>query len=102
MHPTEQPLVSIAICTYNGERFLKKQIDSLLNQGYSNIEIIAVDDRSTDRTWDMLQEYAQKDKRVQTYQNEKNLGYARNFEKAITLCKGDFIALADQDDIWEK
>jgi glycosyltransferase involved in cell wall biosynthesis len=101
MHPIEQPLVSIAICTYNGERFLKKQIDGLLAQDYTNIEIVAVDDQSSDNTWAMLQEYAQKDKRVQAYQNEKNLGYARNFEKAITLCKGDFIALADQDDIWE-
>jgi glycosyltransferase involved in cell wall biosynthesis len=98
---TELPLVSIAICTYNGERFLQKQIDSLLAQDYSNIEVIAVDDRSGDNTWDMLQECAQKDRRLRVYQNEKNLGYARNFEKAITLCKGDFIALSDQDDIWQ-
>ncbi len=98
---TELPLVSIAICTYNGERFLKKQIDSLLEQDYTNIEIIAVDDHSGDSTWNMLQQYAQKDRRLHAYQNEKNLGYARNFEKVITLCKGDFIALSDQDDIWE-
>jgi len=98
---TELPLVSIAVCTYNGERFLKKQIDSILAQDYTNIELIAVDDRSVDGTWNMLQEYAQKDKRLHAYQNEKNQGYARNFEKAITLCTGDYIALADQDDIWE-
>jgi len=101
MQSAKPPLVSIAICTYNGDRFLKKQLDSLLNQDYAHIEIIAVDDCSNDDTWEILKEYNQKDKRLKSYQNEKNLGYARNFEKAIELCTGDFIALADQDDIWE-
>lgn len=101
MQSAKLPLVSIAICTYNGDRFLKKQLDSLLNQDYPNIEIIAVDDCSNDDTREILKEYSQKDKRLKSYQNEKNLGYARNFEKAIKLCTGDLIALADQDDIWE-
>jgi len=96
------PLVSIALCTYNGEKFLSRQLDSLLTQDYKPVEIIAVDDRSNDNTWNILQEYAQKDKRIRRYQNEQNLGHTLNFEKAITLCTGDFIALADQDDIWEK
>jgi len=95
------PLVSIALCTYNGEKFLVKQLDSLLSQEYTNIQIMAVDDCSNDNTWNILSNYAQKDKRLQIYQNDQNIGYARNFERAITLCSGDYIALADQDDIWD-
>jgi len=95
-------LVSIALCTYNGEKFLAKQLDSLLAQDYEPMEIIAVDDRSSDNTWNILEEYALKDDRLKLYQNEQNLGHTLNFEKAIKLCEGDFIALADQDDIWEK
>ena len=102
MRIIEKPLVSIALCTYNGERFLRKQLDSLLLQDYENIEIIAVDDCSTDRTWNILGYYARRDRRLHIHQNEENLGYARNFEKAIKLCSADFIALADQDDIWIK
>ncbi|MDB5154492.1 MAG: glycosyl transferase family 2 [Mucilaginibacter sp.] len=96
------PLVSIALCTYNGEKFLIKQLDSLLSQEYANIEIIAVDDCSSDKTWNILRDYARKDKRLRIYQNGQNIGYSRNFERAVKLCSGDYIALADQDDIWEK
>src|ERR1700761_555678 len=94
-------LVSIAVCTYNGERFLSKQLDSLLRQSYSNIEIVIADDCSTDNTWSILQDYADKDARVKPYKNKYNLGHTLNFEKAIKLCKGEYIALCDQDDIWE-
>ncbi|MBS1521298.1 MAG: glycosyltransferase [Bacteroidetes bacterium] len=95
------PLVSIALCTYNGERFLSKQLDSLLSQSYNNIEIIVTDDCSTDNTWGILQDYADKDARLKRYKNEHNLGHTLNFEKAIRLCKGEYIALCDQDDVWE-
>jgi len=94
--------VSIALCTYNGEKFLERQLNSLLEQDYENIEIVAVDDCSTDNTQKILRDYALKDKRLKIYQNDRNLGHTPNFEKAINLCKGDYIALADQDDIWEK
>ncbi|PWS31093.1 glycosyltransferase family 2 protein [Pedobacter paludis] len=96
----EHPLVSIALCTYNGERFLKEQLDSIVNQTYPNIEIVVVDDGSTDQTWAILNEYAERYKSFNIYQNDVNLGYIKNFEKAIGLCTGDYIALADQDDIW--
>src|SRR5581483_6393778 len=101
MQMRNEPLVSIALCTYNGEKFLRKQLDSLLLQDYNNIEIIIVDDRSTDNTWHIVQEYAKKDTRIFAYRNHQNIGYIRNFEKAILLCRGDYIALADQDDIRE-
>jgi glycosyltransferase involved in cell wall biosynthesis len=95
-----EPLISIALCTYNGERYLREQLDSLLAQTYSNIEIVAVDDASTDRTVELLREYERRDARVRVTANPRNVGFARNFERAIALCKGSLIAPCDQDDIW--
>jgi glycosyltransferase involved in cell wall biosynthesis len=94
------PLVSIAMCTYNGERFLREQLDSLITQDYPSLELIIVDDRSTDSTFEILQEYEKKHPCIRTIQNEENLGFVRNFEKAILHCTGEYIALCDQDDIW--
>jgi glycosyltransferase involved in cell wall biosynthesis len=94
------PLVSIALCTFNGEKYLIKQLDSLVQQSYPNLEIIAVDDCSTDDTLNILKEYAARFPNFKIYQNEVNLGYKKNFEKAIQLCKGEYITLSDQDDIW--
>lgn len=96
----KQPLVSIAVCTYNGERFLIEQLDSLLGQSYRNIEIIVVDDCSKDNTLPILKQYEEKNPNFKVYHNDQNLGYIKNFEKAISLCNGDYIALCDQDDIW--
>lgn len=96
-----KPLISIALCTFNGEEFLEEQLESLVNQTYQNLEIIIIDDLSTDRTLQILKGYANKFATIKLFQNEVNLGYIKNFEKAISLCTGEFIALADQDDIWE-
>lgn len=95
-----KPLVSIALCTYNGEQFLVEQLDSIVNQTYPNLEVIIVDDGSKDETISILQSYSKKHTNIKIYQNEVNLGYIKNFEKAITLCSGEYIALSDQDDIW--
>lgn len=94
------PLVSIALCVYNGEKFLKEQLDTLVNQRYPNLEIIAVDDCSSDASRAILKDYQQRYPYLKVYENEVNLGYVKNFEKAITLCNGEFIALSDQDDTW--
>ena len=94
-------LVSIALCTYNGEAYIREQLDSIVNQSYSPLELIAVDDCSTDNTLHILQEYAAKYPFIKVFVNPENLGYIRNFEKALQLCSGDFIALSDQDDIWD-
>ena len=94
------PLVSIAVCVYNGERFLNEQLTSLVLQTYPNIEIIAVDDCSKDSSVQILKEYAHKYPFFRFIENEENLGYVKNFEKAISLCRGELIALSDQDDIW--
>ena len=94
-------MVSIALCTYNGAAYLAQQLDTLVNQTYQNIEIIVVDDSSTDDTYTILNNYAAKYPQFKVHQNEKNLGFVQNFERAVKLCTGQLIALCDQDDIWD-
>ena len=94
------PLVSIALCTYNGAEYLAEQLDTLVNQTYKLIEIIIVDDCSTDETFSILKYYASKHPQFKVYRNETNLGFTGNFERAVSLCNGDLIALCDQDDLW--
>lgn len=93
-------ILSIALATYNGEKYLREQLDSILKQSIQDFELIICDDSSTDSTLKILNEYAEKDSRIKVFFNEKNLGFKKNFEKAISLCSGDYIALSDQDDIW--
>ncbi len=90
-------LISIAMATYNGEKYLKDQLDSIYNQTYKNIEVIVTDDCSIDKIVEILEQYARFHGLKYTV-NEENLG----FVKVISLCGGEYIALADQDDIWEK
>lgn len=92
--------VSIVMATYNGEKFLRPQIESILNQSYSNFELIVVDDTSTDQTLTILQEYADHDSRIRIFPAEKNMGLVANFERGLKLAKGEFVALSDQDDIF--
>lgn len=94
------PLVSVILCTYNGGKYIKKQIDSILNQTYPNIELVIVDDCSTDSTFEILTDYTQQSGNIKLYKNQETLGFNLNFNKAIRLGTGDFIAISDQDDIW--
>jgi glycosyltransferase involved in cell wall biosynthesis len=96
---SKNKLVSIAMATYNGEKFLKEQLDSIYNQTYKNIEVIVCDDFSKDSTVKILEEY-RKNYGLKYFINDINLGFVKNFEKAISLCTGEFIALSDQDDVW--
>lgn len=93
-------LISIVMATYNGEKYLRPQIESILTQSYKNIELVVVDDASTDSTLLILKEFAVRDNRIYIYPAENNLGFIANFERGIRLAKGEFIALADQDDIF--
>lgn len=92
--------LSIALATFNGERFIREQLDSIIGQTYSDYELIICDDCSSDSTWKILEDYSQMDTRIIVFKNECTLGFKKNFEKAISLCTGDYIALCDQDDIW--
>ncbi len=94
-------LVSIVLATYNGDKYLAEQLGSLFKQTYSNIEIIAVDDCSTDNTVNILHKHAAKHNNMKVFVNEANLGFIKNFEKGCTLTNGDFIAFCDQDDYWD-
>ena len=100
MEATEYPLVSVVMATYNGEAFLEKQLESVFQQTYSNIEIIVVDDSSTDNTISILLSHAKQHAGMKVFRNETNLGFVKNFEKGCALTSGAFIALCDQDDYW--
>jgi hypothetical protein len=93
--------VSIALCTYNGERFLYQQWESLLKQDRLPDEVIICDDCSTDKTRLLLRRLASEAPfRVMLEENDAQLGFNKNFEKALGLCTGDLIFICDQDDYW--
>ncbi|WP_394759395.1 glycosyltransferase family 2 protein [Flavobacterium sp.] len=92
---------SVALCTYNGEKYLHQQISSILNQSVKVDEILICDDISTDKTMAILNDFRAKNSDIiKIYSNSENLRSVKNFEKAIKLCTGDIIFLADQDDVW--
>jgi glycosyltransferase involved in cell wall biosynthesis len=96
-----QNKVSVALATYNGERFLPQQLASIQRQTRLPDEVVVCDDRSNDRTIEILREFAASVPfPVRIFENGQNLGSAANFEHAIRRCQGDLIALSDQDDIW--
>ena len=103
-HPDEKKElknVSVVMCTYNGELYLKEQLDSILSQTYPLFEIIIRDDCSTDNTWAILQDYQSKNPTLlKCSQNNHNVGYWMNFKLGMLQAKGDYIAFSDQDDIW--
>lgn len=93
--------ISVVMCTFNGERYLKEQIDSILRQTYPVSELIVQDDCSTDNTCSIIEAYAVKYPFIKLYRNERQLGINQNFFSAMQRAHGDFIAISDQDDIWE-
>jgi glycosyltransferase involved in cell wall biosynthesis len=93
--------ISIALCTFNGERYLAKQLNSFIEQTEPPFELVVCDDGSTDSTLQIVEQFARTASfPVRIFTNERNLGTTKNFEKAISLCQGDVIALSDQDDEW--
>jgi len=95
------PLISVVIATYNGEKFIVEQIESVINQTYKNLEIICIDDNSSDTTLSILKEYQKNYSNIKVFENEYNAGYIKNFEKGFLLANGEYIAPCDQDDIWK-
>ena len=92
---------SVAMCTYNGTRFVAEQLASIAAQTRPPDELVVCDDRSTDATPECIREFARSAPfPVRLFENEKNIGSTKNFERAVELCEGDFIAVADQDDVW--
>jgi glycosyltransferase involved in cell wall biosynthesis len=93
--------ISVALCTYNGEKYIEEQIDSILNQTLKVDEIVICDDLSSDKTHEIIEKYkALYPNTIRFYINDVNLRSVKNFEKAISLCTGEIIFLSDQDDLW--
>lgn len=94
-----QPLISVIVCTYNGVLFLEEQIQSIIAQTYSNIEIIISDDASKDNTCEIIEKY-RTNALITINLNKENIGLQKNIGLSASLCKGEYIAFSDQDDIW--
>ncbi|MGB7601979.1 MAG: glycosyltransferase family 2 protein [Candidatus Sulfotelmatobacter sp.] len=93
--------LSVAMCTFNGKRFLGAQLDSILAQQRPPDELVVCDDGSTDGSIEIVREFAERAPfPIRLLVNAKTLGSTKNFEQAITLCQGAIVALADQDDVW--
>ncbi|OPX84749.1 MAG: putative glycosyltransferase EpsE [Pelotomaculum sp. PtaB.Bin104] len=94
--------LSVAMCTYNGARYLEEQLDSIAAQIRQPDELVVCDDHSTDATVEIIQTFISRAVfPVRLIKNENNLGSTKSFETAIDLCTGDIIALSDQDDVWQ-
>lgn len=97
----QNPTVAVLIATYNGEQFLKEQLESIFFQTYTNFKIYLSDDASSDSTIEILKYYKAKYPQKVFYSvNEKNIGFVKNFEKLLLACTEEYVALSDQDDIW--
>ena len=99
----KNPEIAVLLATYNGELFLKQQLDSILSQTYKNFKIYISDDNSTDKTEEILVTYkAHYPDQIFYFVNNTNLGFVKNFEKLLQSSKNNYIAFCDQDDIWQE
>ena len=95
--------VSVAMCTYNGEKYIEEQLNSILHQTKKIDEIIICDDGSKDKTLEICNKILESSNVEYILKlNKNNLGFAKNFYQAIKLCSGDIIFFCDQDDIWKE
>jgi len=94
----QQPLVSICMPVYNAENTITETIHSILEQTYGNMEILIVDNASTDNTPSLLKEF--NDPRLKIYWNDVNIGAEKNFSKAVHLASGEYIAIFHSDDLY--
>jgi glycosyltransferase involved in cell wall biosynthesis len=95
------PLVSVFIPVFNRELYVKKAIDSVLNQSYKNIEIIVLDDCSTDKSYLIVSNFMQLDVRIKLFKNPQNFGISKTRNIGLRYCSGKYIALLDSDDFYE-
>ena len=92
-----EPLVSVIMPVYNGEKFISEAVQSIIGQSYNNWEIVAINDASTDSSVEILKEF--NETRIRIYENESNKGISYSRNRAIDLAKGKYIALMDNDDV---
>ena len=99
----ENPKLCILLASYNGEKYIGDQLDSIINQTYKNWELIIRDDGSKDETMIILNKYEKKDERIKILRDDKgNLGFLKNFEELLFNAKEEFVLFSDQDDFWLK
>ena len=99
--PVAKPLLSVAMTTYQGEKYLAEQLDSILRQSRLPDEIVIGDDASIDSTWEILVRFARSAKvPVRLLRSRQNVGLNRNIETVMRACRGEVLILADQDDVW--
>ncbi len=94
-------LVSIGLATYNGQKYIKEAIGSLLHQTHKNFELIISDDLSSDETQKICQDFAKKDSRIRYFKQKKRLGFASNFNFVLKKAHGKYFMWAGQDDLWD-
>lgn len=92
--------IDVLMATYNGERYIREQLDSILSQTYKNINLIISDDCSTDNTTNIIYEYMKKDNRIKLFRQKQNIGYRKNFEFLCKNSTSKYIMFSDQDDVW--
>jgi len=97
----QDKLISIGMPVYNGERFIRQALDSLLAQTYQNFELNISDNASTDKTEEICKEYTRGDKRIRYYRNERNMG-GWNFRRVLDLATGEYFMWAAHDDLWHQ
>ena len=99
----ENKKIDILMATYNGEKYLSEQIESIISQTYTEWNLLVRDDGSSDNTCVILTEYEKKDSRIKVIKDNKgNLGIVKNFEELLYNSNSEFIMFTDQDDVWKK
>ena len=93
------PKASAVMSVYNGERYLREAVESILSQTFTDFEFIIIDDGSTDSTWEILTAYAAQDPRIVLIRNEENIGLTRSLNKGLEVARGEYIARQDADDV---
>ena len=93
------PMISVIMSVYNGEKYLKESLESILRQTFTDFEFLIIDDSSTDKTSQILQRYQNKDKRVRVFTNQENLGLTKSLNILLRKTRGKYIARMDADDI---
>ena len=97
-----EDLISIVLPIYNGEKYMRESIDSIIMQSYKNWELIIVNDCSTDNTAQIANEYLQKDSRIKYYKNEKNMRLPKTLNRGFSLAKGDYLTLTSDDNLFKE
>lgn len=94
------PLVSVLMPAYNGEKYIETAVGSVLAQSLTDWELIVIDDCSRDATYEIAQQLSRQDGRIRLYRNARNLGPAQTRNRGLDLCRGEYVALLDCDDVW--